>query len=345
LTMSDELIKRKTLFSFKRDGRLLPELCLDLMARQYESWPELRRGYASLGQVQVRELASDGIPFRLQFNPGRIVSTAAVVDGESVARRKCILCAENLPPSQAGILYRGEYLILCNPAPITPGHYTIAHIDHSPQVLAGAEGIFLLLAEDLGPGFIVLYNGARCGASIPEHLHFQAVAAGAMPLADSAQVRAGAIKIAETGGVSVCKAESLGRRFLIVEGRPLEAVGDILQQIMAEMRASQESSQEPMINLLCTSKDGNWVLVLFPRRRHRPDAYYREGEGRILVSPGAVDMGGLVIVPEERDFRRLDEETIKGIYREVSMEENAFARITNALSRGEAVPDAGRCRE
>ncbi len=169
-------------FDGARETVPLADLAAGLLERQKKNWPGLAEGYAALEAVRVREIRGDGWGVNVQFNPRRIVSSGANLDPESLRRRPCFLCPENLPPEQQAILYRDDYLILCNPAPIFPAHLTIAHVRHLPQSLPDNLEIFLRLAADFGPRTTVFYNGPRCGASAPDHLHFQAAPAGLLPV-------------------------------------------------------------------------------------------------------------------------------------------------------------------
>jgi hypothetical protein len=308
--------------SFTGEGREQPlaALCDSLLTEQQRSWPELSAGIAALESIRIRELACNGFPAKLQFNPARIISSTAPADPKSIRERPCFLCPGNLPKEQKGVLYRGMFLILCNPFPIVRRHYTVSHVDHIAQLLAGTIGAFLALAKDFSPHFNVFYNGPRSGASAPDHLHFQAVPVGILPIEQSLPDIRRQQPEKYIGEVSITRAENLGREILVIEGNVLDEVGAALLLIMERLKASVPTSDEPMMNVLCAYRKNSWRVVMFLRRKHRPDAYYRKGEERILVSPGVVDMGGLVITPVEKDFLTMDESALEEIYREVSME-------------------------
>ena len=318
-------------FDGSRDDPDLSGLCLDLLAQQKISWPLLRDAYAAQDSAQIREISADGISVKLQFNPRRIISSAAAVDSESISRRPCFLCVENLPEAQKGILYRQTFLILCNPAPIFPQHYTVSNLRHIPQSIEKNMASFLLLAKDFGPGLTVFYNGPRCGASAPDHLHFHVVPSDMMPIEKEIREDRNKILIRRLEGASILTLMSLSRPIIIVEGKELRSVETALLKAVEAMRETLPASDEPMMNLLCTYDSAQWHVLLFPRRKHRPDAYYREGEERILISPGAVDLGGLVITPVEKDFNAIDAEQIGNIFKEVSMDDDTFAKIMATL--------------
>jgi hypothetical protein len=272
----------------------------------------------------MREIRGENWSVQVQFNPRRIVSSGARVDPESIRRRSCFLCDEHLPPEQRAILYRESYLILCNPAPIFPGHLTIAHLRHLPQSLPDNREILLRLAADFGPRMVVFYNGPRCGASAPDHLHFQAAPAGLMPVEKEFLESGRRSKFKKRDGAVLWLAAGLGRGAIVIEGERAAAVAAALDAVIGALRSSVGSADEPMVNVFCTHTGECWRLVIFPRRKHRPDAYYREGEERLCVSPGAVEMGGVFITHREKDFRELDPDLVREIFREVAFDDAAI---------------------
>jgi diadenosine tetraphosphate (Ap4A) HIT family hydrolase len=318
-------------FDGSRDNLDLSGLCLDLLAQQKISWPLLRDAYAAQDSAQIREISANGFSVKLQFNPRRIISSAAAVDPASISRRPCFLCVENLPEAQKGILYRQTYLILCNPAPIFSQHYVVSNRRHIPQSIENNMAAFLLLAKDFGPGFTVFYNGPRCGASAPDHLHFHVVPSDMMPIEKEIREDRNKILIRQVEGVSILTSMSLSRPIIIVEGKELRSVETALRMAVTAMQEALPAPDEPMMNLLCAYDGTQWRVLIIPRRKHRPEAYYREGDERILISPGMVDMGGLIITPVEKDFNAIDAEQIENIFKEVSMDDDTFAKIMATL--------------
>ena len=318
-------------FDGSRDDPALSGLCLDLLAQQKISWPLLRDAYAAQDSAQIREISANGFSVKLQFNPRRIISSAAAVDPASISRRPCFLCVENLPEAQKGILYRQTYLILCNPAPIFSQHYVVSNRRHIPQSIEKNMDAFLLLAKDFGSGLSVFYNGPRCGASAPDHLHFHVVSSDMMPIEKEIREDRNKILIRKVEGVSILTSMSLSRPIIIVEGKELRSVETALRMAVTAMQEALPAPDEPMMNLLCAYDGTQWQVLIIPRRKHRPDAYYREGDERILISPGMVDMGGLIITPVEKDFNAIDAEQIGNIFKEVSMDDDTFAKIMATL--------------
>jgi len=317
------------------DGALetvpLADLAVALLERQKKTWPGLAGGYEALGEARLREIRGDGWSVQIQFNPRRIVSSGARVDPETIRRHPCFLCPDHLPPEQQAILYRDDYLVLCNPMPIFPGHLTIAHRRHLPQSLPENMLTFLRLAVDFGPRMTLFYNGPRAGASAPDHLHFQAAPAGLMPVEEEIldpRKRTGARR---RDGVEICRTEGLARGILVIEGKEEGNIAAAVGKVIGMLGRSTTSDGEPLLNILCTRTGEGWRLILFPRLKLRPAAYFLEGEERLLISPGAVDMGGMIITPMEKDFLALDRERIREIFREVAFDDAAVEALFDAI--------------
>jgi hypothetical protein len=223
------------------------------------------------------------------------------------------------------------YLVLCNPFPILPGHFTIAHLCHLPQSLSENREMFLRLAADFGPRMVVFYNGPRSGASAPDHLHFQAAPAGLLPVEKEILAPGNRTKVGERDGAILSRTLGLGRGIIVIEGEGAQGVAAALGEVIAALGRTTPSGDEPMMNLLCTHTGEIWRLMIIPRRKHRPDAYFREGKGRLLVSPGAMDMGGIIITPREEDFRVLDPELVREIFREVAFDDAAIDTLLKIL--------------
>ena len=303
-----------------------------LLHGQKKSWPSLANGYAALNQVRQREVTCNGFNVTLQFNPGRMTSTAARVDAESIKRRSCFLCVENLPPEQEGILCGEDFVILCNPAPIFDRHFTVAHLTHRPQIIGPFLWQFLSLARDISPEFSIFYNGPRCGASAPDHMHFQVCPTGLIPVEREALQRDRRSPVASSGKTGIFTLKDYGRETVLLEGSDPEVVGTMLVKFLQSLQAGAATAEEPMVNILCSFSEPMWRLIIFPRKKHRPEAFFRTDESRILVSPAAVDMGGLIITPSEKDFTSLNAKTIEEIFSEVSPDHAIIHRVLETLS-------------
>jgi hypothetical protein len=215
--------------------------------------------------------------------------------------------------------------------PILSSHFTVSHLDHRFQAIDEHIGVFLELMLDLGSGWTVLYNGPKCGASAPEHLHFQAARSGQMPIEQKIREGERLVLVKEMDDILLYRVSNLGREAILLEGSDPMAVERAFKGFLNALQNALLLNEEPMINIVGFYEGKKWCLIIFPRRKHRPDAFFKEGNDRVVVSPGAIDMGGLVITPVEKDFERLDVATVESIYREVSLEGRIVERVINAM--------------
>jgi len=324
------VIRQKT-SAFFNGGKNLPELCLRLLSEQKKDWLDLQKGYELLKNVRERDLSCRGFSVRLQYNPGRIKSSMADVSEKNAKDRRCFLCLDHLPEGQKGILHRNEYLILSNPMPVFSHHFTVSHLDHRHQAITEHIDTLLQLMTDFGPGWMVLYNGPRCGASAPDHLHFQAVPSGQMPIEKEMREEKRLALIKKVNGVLLYRVKNLGREVTLMEGEDSMAAEAAFKGFLNGLKRALLIDEEPMINVAGFYEERKWRLAIFPRRKHRPDAFFREGNGRIVISPGVIDMGGLLITPVEKDFERLDNALVEGIYEEVSLEGKTVEKVIDAM--------------
>ena len=265
-----------------------------LFEDQLSHWELASNNYKDLEQVKIKTLDVDGCRYKVQFNPARIASSAAKVDSQSIRERKCFLCGENRPPEQKGIPFKGRYMILINPYPVFPRHLTVPASEHTPQLIASRFGDMLDLARQLDD-YVVFYNGPKCGASAPDHFHFQAGNKGFLPI-ENARNWKNAIRI-----------ESENKREMLAR----------FQQTYDSL-ALQPDDIEPMLNILTWYGNRKWITYLFPRKKHRPACYFAEGDARLLISPASVEMGGVFITPLEKDFEKITAEDIAEILGNIS---------------------------
>jgi hypothetical protein len=328
------LIQSKTFARYDASSRTdsLATLALALLDEQKGSWPQLTSGYASLTSVRTRELQCNGFQAWLQFNPGRIVSTGARVDALSIRERRCFLCVEHLPEQQKGILYNDEFLVLCNPAPIFTDHFTVSHVRHLPQAFEPYAGTMIEMARAFRPRFTLFYNGPKCGASAPDHMHFQACPRGTIPVERAAQEEARRRHRSNFRGVDVFTLAHFGRRVIVLESAQSKVLEEVLNLLVAAFRPLIGTQEEPMLNILCGFNEGDWRVIVFPRSKHRPDAYFREGDDRVLISPAAVDIGGLIVTPLEKDFNGVTPALVESIFEEVSLGNDIVDRAIENLS-------------
>jgi hypothetical protein len=291
----------------------------------------LAEGVRALGTVQTREIPLGDTAAFVQFNPKRIVSTGAKVDPASIAERKCFLCVRNLPAEQRGVLYDEKFLVLCNPMPIFREHFTVSHVEHIPQSIEEQILPMLNLAKDLGGTHTVFYNGPKCGASAPDHMHFQVSPAGSIPVERESVDSKIRHSVRTFASVSVATLDRYHRAVIVLEGKILQEMELTFLRLAAAMRKIMKAVDEPMMNVLCSYQDGMWRMIIFPRAKHRPDVYHFEGDRKVLISPAAVDIGGLIITPAQKDFLNVDGTAIREIFHEVSVDDDILQSIIRSI--------------
>ena len=296
-----------------------------LIVRQLRDWDVAGANYEALAGAVTRTLHLGEATITLQFNPERRRSSAAAIDKKSISSRKCFLCSENQPAKQKAMLWGDHYKIQVNPYPIFSRHLTIADLRHVPQRLAGRVGDMLSLARAL-PDFVVFYNGPQCGASAPDHAHFQAGAKGEMPLCGEI-LHATTHLLTDGDEGFIGYVDTLGRSLFTIETTTVRAAERYALRLL-DLLPPTDGGDEPMVNVLCwwDTTDRAWRMVIFPRRKHRP-ACYGEGEGRLLLSPGAVDMGGLWAVPEFKDYDTLTAAQVQALYDELCLSRDELSPI------------------
>jgi len=308
----------------------LQEQADNLFEDQKTSWPLLGTNWELLSAVQIKQFDFEGFTIRVQCNPKRIVSSAAKVDKESISSRSCFLCTENRPHEEHHVRSGDDYEILCNPFPIFREHFTIARATHTPQVIEPEFGRFLELSREL-PDLALFYNAPNCGASAPDHMHFQAGTRGLMPI----EYEIGTIKelygevLLDQDRIVVTAVWDGLRRFYVAESGSKERLEEFGAGAFRFLRGLQEG-EEPMINMLCYYREG-WQLLLFPRQKHRPWQYFEKGEKNILLSPASVDMGGTLITPLEKDFHKITRQEIEDIFSQVTFSQEHFTRMNGEI--------------
>lgn len=289
----------------------------DLFACQLKDWELAARNYSGLLNIKEKEVEFDNCTVRLQFNPERIVSTSAKVGREDIKKRKCFLCDENRPAEQRSVVYRNKYNILVNPFPILPVHFTISTIDHTPQSINSFEDM-LFLARDLNE-YTIIYNAPDCGASAPDHMHFQA---GTKDYTQTEKelpelMRSSQVLDFEMDTVVYNAINYLRTCYIIVSKDFDKSVKEFYKIINQRCVMSLQHS-EPRINVVCRYDDGIWTTIIFPRRRHR-SSHYINIDDQIMISPGTIDMAGVMITPRLNDYNRVCKKKIAEIYDEVTL--------------------------
>lgn len=304
-----------------------------MLMQQKQVWPLCSNGYKSLDSVEVRKFEYDGFNIKVQFNPGRIISSAAKVDEKSIKERKCFLCFNHLPEEQKGVLYKNNYLILCNPFPIFNEHFTLPNIEHLPQLIDDSFFILLDFSKDLGKYYTVFYNGPKCGASAPDHLHFQAGNKFFMPIDSEYEsvITSLGTPLIEGKHLKVFAVEGYLRRFISIESANKEKIIKAFDVFYSILEKISSRGEEPMMNILSFYENNKWRVLIFPRSRHRPSYYFAEGDDNILLSPAGVDMGGTLITPLEKDFNKITKDQIADIFRQVTLSTEFFEYLKKSL--------------
>lgn len=304
-------------------GRRLPGRIDALLANQRASWKRFREGEAALSSMQTKSFSRDKARIIIQANPGRHKSIHARVDPLSVSKRPCFLCIENIDADERGIGF-GELVLLPNPHPILSRHLTVPGREHSPQRLEGRVESFLDLARSVGSDMLVLYNGPRCGASAPDHFHFQACSSVGVPLLEETS--------ALIGREDVVPITSFGRRMLLYHHREAGKACELIHRLLEFLQRAGGSDDEALINLIAVYRDEHYGVFVFPRAKHRPECYFAEGDSRVSVSPAALEMAGIMVVADGDHFDRVDEQRALSIYEEVTLEPELFNKLAESVS-------------
>lgn len=299
-----------------------------LIRSQIEEWPQAAAGFGALQSVQTRDIPVAGMGVRVQFNPARMVSTGAKIDAASVKARKCFLCETNRPDAQRGIKWGCNYTLLVNPFPIFTRHLTIPDNNHTPQMIKGRIGDMLQLSIDL-EGYTIFYNGPKCGASAPDHMHFQAGNSDFLPIWDAIE-RDSPKTLAKEGGATICRSVGLPLNVFIIEGNNPHDCEVLFDRLYAALPQRVDET-EPMMNILCRATAGRIQVVVIPRKKHRP-SFYGTGEGCMVLSPASVDLGGVFITPRPEDYANLDSSTILKVYDELCLSRDEIKEITKRLN-------------
>ncbi|NPE11096.1 DUF4922 domain-containing protein [Xylanibacter rodentium] len=303
---------------------------------QLERWDDARQRYRELQSVETRELQGDTFTLVAQWNPARMVSTGASVDRRTVETRPCFLCEKNRPAEQIKKVLDARFELLVNPFPILPMHFTIPARSHRLQHISDCYGEMYRLLYDF-PDLTVFYNGPRCGASAPDHAHLQAGTTGVLPLQRGWQRLSRNLVPVLTldDGSGIWHVSDYPCAALVI--RTTDTVcGEKLFRTLYDALPVADGDTEPMMNIVGWRSADEYIMVVMLRRKHRPDCYSADGDARFVVSPGALDMAGLIITPREEDFRRLTPEVAFGILREVSLTDDELAAVVARIKPASA---------
>lgn len=313
----------------------LAEQTKQLLSEQKKSWPFLRNNYENLASVQTRTVEFDGFYLEVQFNPERIISSSADVSAEAIRERQCFLCLENLPSEQTG-LSANDFIILCNPYPIFSEHFTIAKKNHELQLIENSFEEFLNFSKELGKYYTLFYNGPQCGASAPDHLHFQAATRNVMPLELQFDtiINKFTTSVFSNGIIEIHFIEDGLRSFISLESRSKRDLLSTFATFTKTFKKIFTHEIEPLINIIAAYNNGVWRVFIFPRRAHRPNQFFAKGESQLLISPAAVDLCGLIITPRKEDFEKITISDITDIFKQITVTKEHFEFLRKKL--GEA---------
>lgn len=289
----------------------------DFLNAQRSRWALADCNYRALDAVVTRCIELDGFPITLQHNPGRVQSTVAKVTAEEVKQRPCFLCASNRPEEQQAIPFGSsrDYELLVNPFPIAPQHFTIAATDHLHQNLIDFGDMDLFVKTY--PRLAAFYNGASAGASAPDHLHFQACNLDFLSaIINHAHTEKKLLKHTPDCDIYALPQLPMNAIYFVADG-----MNDEIGKWLDNLLPTDASSLAPnlgMRNILMWREAGLTRILFFPRSRHRPACYYSDGPDRRLISPGAIDMAGIIILPRQEDFELLTPADLRKVYDEVS---------------------------
>jgi len=294
--------------------------------QQLATWPDLAAAHRRLDARLTRTLHLPDSAIELQCNPGRTRSTTAKVSADAIAQRPCFLCPANLYPGQLGLFFAPDWLILNNPFPIFADHLVISSTRHTAQLLGPALPAMVSFVAECEGSFSAFYNGARCGASAPDHLHFQACPAGMLPLERQMTALLDEPLHGKTPWL-FCTRDNRGIGLCRAAAAP-ELLAH-LSALCARLNRTAARGDEADLNLIVFGRPGNLAGIVLPRRAHRPACFFASGDEQLVISPGAVDVAGLAILPRQEDFERMTGEMMLSIYAEVCLSADNMAALAD----------------
>ena len=304
----------------------------DFLNDQVKNWPLATGNYKGLEKVEEKEFLFAGFKIKVQFNPERIRSSAAKVDQKSIENRACFLCLDKLPKEQGGIAQGDDFVILVNPFPIIPQHFTIPKVDHVDQSFVENVSGMLSLAKNM-IGFTLFYNGPKCGASAPDHMHFQAGNKDFMPVETEYALlkNSQSEMLSDSNHFEMRAFPNYLRKMISIESDSEKEMMKAVSVFYTNFSAMQAEEKEPMLNVICSFVDGKYIMHLFPRKLHRPSQYFAEGDQQLLISPASVDFGGVFITPRREDYEKITSDDIVDIFKQVSLDDDCFTKLCNKI--------------
>ena len=309
---------------------------IDMFSRELEAHGRAFLNYEALAQVEVKDMTIDGFPAKLFFNPARVRSVMADVSPEALQKRACFLCPDGLEPLQLTTIWDSPtgqtYFIRVNPFPIFNHHFTISSAIHERQTFAPHMESMLHLAEAM-PEMSIFYNGPMCGASAPDHMHFQAVPRHSMPIEEYFSTNyANAVLVQESDLQSHLATlekvlsmasipENASQTGSLTAGASHTKEWEPRWNIISWYEPESNSPQDGLTTtngLTSNSCRRSFNTIVFFRRESRPQCFFAPENERILFSPGTVEMGGIGIVANRESFDRITPEVLRSMIQEVA---------------------------
>ena len=299
---------------------------------QIKEWDLLKQNYNSLNNLNTKKILIDSEEITLQHNPCRVKSTNAKIDESSIKKRACFLCEENLPLQQAKYPINKEFHLLCNPYPIFKNHYTIPLIKHNKQEINSYLIQYIDIIKKL-ENYVVFYNGPKCGASAPDHMHFQAIPHNSISLFNfcKKQVLKNNSKHILYSSKTIKCFESALSKFIYLESRDLSEIINSFR-FLYNILPIMENEYEPRMNILSRFYDNKWEIIIIPRKEHRPKEFFYKDAKQIKISPASIDFSGVIIIPDDSNFHSINANTLKKIYSQLIYNSSEFSEIIHKIN-------------
>lgn len=303
-----------------------------LYLQQLQEFELAKNNFAALNQVVYKNINAEEFSIRLQYNPGRIISTNAKVDPVTLQNKKCFFCKPFMPAKQKGLPYGEHYRILVNPYPIFAPHFTVPENNHIPQLIENRFKDLLDLAFDFQE-YTTFYNGPGCGASAPDHFHFQMVPRHLMPLENDVCNEQLYEEIVRQDFYSIHRLKNYLREVIVLRGSDQQLLIRLFSHIQQIIGKNVPFEEEAMFNILAWFDNCQWTICIFPRKQRRPWQFFAEGAEKILFSPGCVDMAGILITPRPEDFNRYSLPLLADLFKQVTIDQNSLTKILQELKK------------
>lgn len=300
---------------------IFSEKVSNLFSEQLSEWDLAGANYSQLGKVKTRKLDFGNFEILVQYNPERMRSSVAKVDVKSIEARPCFLCSKNRPSQQRGVIFGKDLNVLVNPFPIFNRHLTIPSELHTDQRILKNFERMLSLAEAI-PDYLIFYNGPQCGASAPDHFHFQAGNRGFLPIETDFSGGKYTTLLTRKAGVEIWHWSGYLRGMVSLKGSDSKKLYRVFKHFYDNFSAFQPDKPEPMLNILAYYESDGWIIHIIPRKVHRPTQFFKDNFEQILLSPASVDLGGVIITPREEDFNKINVFDVEDIFNQVCLSEN-----------------------